>query len=859
MPASRDKSLKKHDCAAVRESVPWPEASYVRDKELPGPHPAITDEERLASGRAMGDAVLLGACGLLAVCAGVIGLWFFATASIRENYRHHLVTLAHVAALQVDAELHERLRHGGELNGPDYTRAVEPLRRLKTASPDIRFVYTTVLDGDAVRFVLDAEDPAEVDEDGLKVQSNIGDVDPTDEPVLLAALRGLVQGDEASTVEPYSSKWGSFMTGYAPIQDAAGRRIAVIGVDVNADVYIARTRQARRLALFGLVPAALLVLALSLVYYRQRMRALGYARSLAREQARLRESEASFRSLFELSPVGIALNDLATGQFLQANDALLQSSGLSREELLARTYWDVTPADYSDEERAQLESMERTNRYGPYEKEYIRKDGSRYPVLLSGIKLTDAHGREVIWSIVQDISQRKAFERELADAARRDKLTGLANRTQFMERLSHQVARAREGAPHPFAVLFLDFDHFKMVNDTLGHDAGDELLRQIAQRLRTTLRGGDDPATEARGTLVARFGGDEFLVLLTELRTGADAERIAERLMNALAPSYTIMGRDVHSSASIGIVTSEQCLDSADAIVRNADVAMYEAKRAGRSCTVVFNEAMHVRLTRHMTIESGLRRAFGTDQLSLVYQPIIELETGRTVSVEALLRWMHPVLGPVPPAEFIPVAEQSGLIVPLGQWVLSQSCHMLADWRIRDPDGAPDSVSVNISRAELALGPRLLARVRETLALTNLPAHCLQLEVTEREVMRDAEASLRLINDLRTLGVRLAMDDFGTGTSSLSCLRDYPFDVIKIDRSFVRDLASNQDVLAVIHATLTLVENLSMGSVAEGVEDATQVAVLQSLGCKFAQGYYFSRPVSSELLIAARLPEKVPA
>ena len=831
----------------------------MHEKEISAPTSAAVDEDRLAYRRARSGAVLTGVIGLLAVGAGFVGLWFFATTSIRENYRHHLVTLANVAALQLDPELHRRVRAGVPLNGPEYLRAVAPLRRVRAASPDIRFVYTTVLEGNSVRFVLDAEDPAEKDENGAQVQANIGDVDPTNEPVLLAVLHGTAREDDASTPEPYSSKWGSFMTGYAPILDAQGNRIGVLGVDVNADVYIERARQARRLAIIGVMPATLLVLALSLIYYRQRVRAVGYARRLAREQARLRDSESSFRSLFELSPVGIALNDLSSGRFLQANDALLQSSGFSREELLDKTYWDMTPPSYEEEERAQLESMAQTNRYGPYEKEYIRKDGSRYPVLLSGISLTDVHGRPVIWSIVQDISQRKAFEQELADAARRDKLTGLANRTQFMERLSHQVARARDGADGVFAVLFLDFDHFKMVNDTLGHDAGDELLRQIATRLRATLRGGEDPSCEARGTLIARFGGDEFLVLLAGLRAGVDAERIAERVLNALAPAYMIMGREVHSSASIGIVTSEQPLDSADAIVRNADVAMYEAKRAGRACTVVFNEAMHVRLTRHMTIESGLRKALGTDQLSLVYQPIIELETGRTTSVEALLRWQHPLLGPIMPAEFIPVAEESGLIVPLGQWVLSESCHMLADWRIRDPAGAPDTISVNISRAELALGPRLLGRVHETLAATGLPADCLQLEVTEREVMRNPEASLQLIQDLRELGIRLAMDGFGTGTSSLSCLRDYPFDVIKIDRSFVRDLAENPDVLAVIHATLTLVENLGMGSVAEGVEDATQVAVLQSLGCRFAQGYYFCRPVSAEQLFSIRTPTALSA
>ena len=257
---------------------------------------------------------------------------------------------------------------------------------------------------------------------------------------------------------------------------------------------------------------------------------------------------------------------------------------------------------------------------------------------------------------------------------------------------------------------------------------------------------------------------------------------------------------------------------------------------------------MHVRLARHATIENALRKAVGANQLQLLYQPIVDLESGEAVSVEALLRWHHPVLGTVSPTEFVAVAEESGLIIGLGQWVLHEACRMLAEWRERDPASAPKSVSVNVSRAELALGRRLLDSIRETLASTGLPPQCLQLEVTEREVMRDADASLALMRDLRALGVRLAMDDFGTGTSSLGCLRDYPFDVIKIDRSFLKDVASSPDVLAVIHATLTLVENLGMGSVAEGVEDATQVAALQSLGCRYAQGYYFSRPVTAEQL-----------
>jgi diguanylate cyclase (GGDEF)-like protein/PAS domain S-box-containing protein len=565
----------------------------------------------------------------------------------------------------------------------------------------------------------------------------------------------------------------------------------------------------------------------------------------------LAESEHKFRSLFELSPVGIALNDLATGQFLQVNDALLVPTGYTREELLQLTYWDLTPQSYDAAEQTQLTSLHETSRYGPYEKEYRRKDGSTYPVLLSGIRMTDAAGREVIWSIVQDISQRKALESELSAAARSDKLTGLANRTLFMERLQAVIDRARAGGPLQFAVLFLDFDNFKLVNDALGHEAGDELLRQIATRLRGSLRGGD---AEDSGNLISRFGGDEFLVLLTGAHMGSDAPAIAERLLNSLAPAYGIHGREVHSTASIGIVTSDHGLDSAEAVVRNADVAMYEAKRSGRACSVVFNEIMHTRLTRHVTIESGLRKALGTTQLSVVYQPIVELATGAMVSAEALVRWTHPELGAISPTEFIPVAEDSGLIVALGQWVLLEACRALVAWRQQDPQRAPRTVSVNLSRAELALGQRLLVRVQEALESTGLPAHCLQLEVTEREVMRDSTASLQLMRELQIQGVHMAMDDFGTGTSSLACLRDYPFDTIKIDRSFVHNLTASPDMLAVIHATITLVENLGRAGVAEGVETPSQVAILQSLGCRYGQGFFFSRPVPAEALLDALAP-----
>lgn len=563
------------------------------------------------------------------------------------------------------------------------------------------------------------------------------------------------------------------------------------------------------------------------------------------------DSEARLRALFDLSPVGIALTDMATGRFLQVNDALIAPTGYSREELLQMSYLDITPPAHGEGRQARLESIRRTGHYEPYEIDCLRKDGSRFPVHLSGVRLVDRHGHEVIWSIVQDISGRKQMENELLLAAHRDKLTGLASRARFMERLQCSVERLRAGKQAHLALLYLDFDRFKVVNDTLGHGAGDELLRQIAVRLAQVLRSGDVHGGEEGANVVGRFGGDEFLVLVNDLQDPRAGTRIAERLLNALAPGYNLAGNEVYSTASIGIACSSTGAESAEELVRNADLAMYEAKRAGRACSVEFNEVMHTRLMRHVSIETSLRRAIGTSELSLAYQPIVALDSGRMVSAEALLRWQHPQMGAITPSEFIPIAEDSGLVVALGQWVLNESCAQLAQWRHQDPARAPEYISVNLSRAEMALGQRLHDRVARTLAAHDLPPECLQLEVTEREVMRNPAEALALMKSLQSLGVRFAMDDFGTGTSSLAFLRDYPFNTIKIDRTFVKDLEANTDVLAVIHATITLVENLGMISVAEGVENTGQLAVLQSLGCRYAQGYLFSRPVPPGQLLHA--------
>jgi diguanylate cyclase (GGDEF)-like protein/PAS domain S-box-containing protein len=574
-----------------------------------------------------------------------------------------------------------------------------------------------------------------------------------------------------------------------------------------------------------------------------------------RDLAALQQSERNFHSLFEFAPSGMALTDVETGRFLEVNDAFVAPTGYTREELLGMTMSDVKPGHDRAKSQVCADSLRLEGQQRPIEGEQVAKNGVSYAVLTSNLYLTEVSGRRVMWSIVQDISLRKAMESKLVDAAQRDKLTGLANRAIFMERLEKAVNRVRDGQQAMLAVLFLDFDRFKVTNDTLGHEGGDELLRQIARRLQGELRASDALSDTETGNVVSRFGGDEFLLLINDLKVADNATRIADRLLEALAPRYEILGSEVHSTASIGIVTSEKPYRNAEEIVRDADVAMYEAKRAGRACYTVFSQVMQTRLSRHATIESDLRRAIGTDQIYLVYQPIVELSTGKMVSTEALIRWNHPTLGVVSPGEFIPIAEESNLIMMLGQWVQKTACRAMATWRMQDPLRAPGTISVNLSRAELTLGGRLLEQVQGTLAEFRLPAGCLQFEVTEREVMRDPETFHTLLHGLQNLGVKIAMDDFGAGTSSLGYLRSYPFDTIKIDGSFMRDLASSGDVLAVLHATINLVENLGMASLAECVEEPAQAAILQSLGCRYAQGFLFSRPVSAELLMDAVVSE----
>jgi len=435
----------------------------------------------------------------------------------------------------------------------------------------------------------------------------------------------------------------------------------------------------------------------------------------------------------------------------------------------------------------------------------------------------------------------------LRQAIEQDPLTGLPNRQALLQRLGSLLERTQSDPDFCFALLFLDLARFKLFNETLGHDAGDCMLVDMSQRLRHALGQGGSP-TRADGSLVARFSDDQFAYVACSLESAEEAAAVAERLRRAVSAPYPIMGQELQSSISIGIAMGNEVPADPLELIRNAEIALDVAKRSGLGSTI-FDQSMHDRLSRRLAVEMALRRSLERREFSLLYQPIVDLETGRMTSVEALLRWTHPVLGAVSPNEFIPVAEESELIVPLGEWVLRESCLQWARWHRDHPETAPAAVSVNLSRVQIALGERLLQTVRSALDAAAMPAEALELEITEREVMKDPEGARDLILSLRDLGVRLAMDDFGTGTSSLACLRDYPFHSIKIDKTFITNIARDPHVLAVAHATINVIENLGMTSVAEGIEEPEVLAMLQSMGCRCGQGYLFARPMPADRLM----------
>ena len=448
---------------------------------------------------------------------------------------------------------------------------------------------------------------------------------------------------------------------------------------------------------------------------------------------------------------------------------------------------------------------------------------------------------------VSSVIEKQRMLAQLGRAAHIDKLTGLPNRSLLQERLQFALDRAACDAANHFALMFIDFDRFKIINDSLGHEIGDLLLTEIAVRLRGNLRATDSIARESTGTTVARLGGDEFVVILDEIPDADAASAVAERLLTVLERPYQLRSHNVRSSASIGIVHSSACYVSADDMLRDADIAMYEAKRRGKACVAQFTAVMGDNVRLRMETENDLRTALETEQLFLVYQPIISLEDRRLEGVEVLVRWRHPQRGLISPVEFIPIAEETRLILPLSDMILRRSCEQFVRWQREAPDRAPHYLSVNLSRIQLA-DPEIVTRTLSILRETGISPRHVQLEVTENQLMQNRVMAGALLAAFKAEGIRLAMDDFGSGYSSLSCLQEYPFDVLKIDRALTENVNRDRGYAALLHAVVTLADNLGLHIVAEGIENLEQLVLLQALGCPGGQGFFLAKPMEVEAL-----------
>ncbi len=546
-------------------------------------------------------------------------------------------------------------------------------------------------------------------------------------------------------------------------------------------------------------------------------------------ETQLRDSEERYSSTVELAAIGIAHVDLE-GRFMWANKQLCDMLGYSLNELPGLTIRDVShpdDADLTKADRARLHSSEIDSL--TIEKRYVRRDGETIWVRIKSTLKRDGEGSPLYdISIVEDISERKIAEARIRYLATHDDMTGLPNRATFGELLNHTIETTRRHDGQ-CAVLFIDLDRFKVINDSLGHEAGDQLLREMSGRLSRCVRKSD---------MVARLGGDEFVVLLKDCGAQAAAE-VAAKVLAAVIEPVRIMGQECRVTASIGIARFPDDAGDALSLMKHADVAMYLAKEEGKNNFQFYSPETSPMSVERLILEAQLGHALEQKEFSVQYQPQVSLATGRIVGTEALLRWWNPQLGTVSPAQFIPVAEDTGLIVPIGKWVLRTACEQNVAWQRA---GLPPVVmSVNLSPRQFK-DPSLLADIAEVLEQTGMAPELLELEITEGVIMHDLDEAAERIAGIKRLGVKLAIDDFGTGYSSLSQLKRFPIDTLKIDRSFIRDIPGSVEDTAITEAVISLGKTLGVKIVAEGVETDVQRMFLFKSGCDHMQGFHFSKP-----------------
>ncbi|HVA03696.1 MAG TPA: EAL domain-containing protein [Acidimicrobiales bacterium] len=562
---------------------------------------------------------------------------------------------------------------------------------------------------------------------------------------------------------------------------------------------------------------------------------------LRHSESAIFEAEARFRSAFEEAPIGMGLA-LADGHLVRVNRAYSDILGYEPDELVGKTIRDITHPDDWEANAVQFDALVAgdIDRFH-MEKRYHHADGHVVWVTVNTSCVRDDGGRPVcLIGQIEDITERREMRERLTHAAVHDQLTGLPNRVLFMDRLELALSRAQRDH-HLVALMFLDLDRFKLINDSLGHEMGDKLLERVAHRLSGTLRAVDT---------LARFGGDEFTVLC-EVADKDEALDIAQRLVQAMQQPLTLADSELFVSVSVGVAISLDGIESGTELLRNADVAMYRAKDIGPSRIEVYRTDDETGTIRRLRTSNELHRALERDELEIFYQPMVDLHSETMVGMEALVRWHHPTRGLLLPGEFIPLAEDSGLIVPLGAWVLRQACRQAASWDSRRIAAGENpgllNISVNVSAQQLADStfPR---QVASALAESGLDPDKLWLEITESTLMSTGDASATALAALRALGAHLEIDDFGTGYSSLSYLKRLPVETLKVDQSFVDELDCDADDVAIVRAIVGLGDSLGLAIVAEGVERRAQANALLALGCSIAQGYLYGYPQPASTL-----------
>ena len=683
----------------------------------------------------------------------------------------------------------------------------------------------------------------------------LSDVAPAAAATLLAGWAAQGLGFAHGSATPYAAALAAalFSFAHAAVDSAqltayghvaAGRRAARGFLDALAWTLTACLLASAFAVLAAQVPAgfaldALIALATAAaaadaLYHAHRERAQPERQWMERgARAQFAETHA-FSAAFEYAAIGMAVLS-SKGGLLWVNRSLCAFLGYTESELMHSSLKAITHKDDLAPALAGLKGMLRQRSdFLQMEVRHQRRGGEQVWALWNVARFEDAQNDETYLVLqLQDITGRKQSEERLRHDAFHDPLTGLPNRALFADHVKLTIARAKR-ASRRFAVLFCDLDRFKVINDSLGHVAGDQLLVEVARRLEGCLRDGDT---------VARVGGDEFTILLDDLAAEGDALMVAERIQQEVSAPIMLGGREVFTTMSIGLAVGTGTYSDPEDILRDADTAMYRAKSLGKARHVVFDHGMHASAVNLLQIETDLRKALEKEQFYLLYQPIVALDSFKLCGFEALVRWHHPERGIISPLDFIPIAEESGQIIGIGEWALHEACRQMREWQERYPQASPLFMSVNLSAKQFNY-MLLLQQIDNVLRKTGLNPRQLKLEITEGAVMDNIDATTEMLRALRDLGVQLAIDDFGTGYSSLSYLHRFPIDTLKIDRSFVTRVVNNAENVEIVRTIMMLAQNLGMDVVAEGVETREQLKLLRELGCEYGQGYYFSRPSS---------------